>query len=58
MYHSFYKKILESNVFNIDNDKKMFLEQQISILLWFLKNNVTLKTGVMMQINLRITGIN
>ncbi len=37
----------------------MFLEQQISILERFLKNHVTLKTGVMMQkIQLRITGIN
>ncbi len=26
----------------------MFFEHQISILEWFLKNNVTLKTGVMM----------
>ncbi len=26
----------------------MFLEQQISILEWFLKDHVTLKTGVMM----------
>jgi len=25
----------------------MFLEQQISILEWFLKDHVTLKTGVM-----------
>ncbi len=37
----------------------MFLDQQISILEWFLKNHVTLKTGVMMlKIQLRITGIN
>ncbi len=27
----------------------MFLEQQISILEWFLKDHVTLKTGVIMQ---------
>ncbi len=34
----------------------MFLEQQISILEWFLKDHVTLKTGVMiMKIQLRIT---
>ncbi len=26
----------------------MFLQQQISILEWFLKDHVTLKTGVMM----------
>ncbi len=26
----------------------MFLDQQISILEWFLKDHVTLKTGVMM----------
>ncbi len=37
----------------------MFVEQQISILEWFLKDHVTLKTGVMMlKIQLRITGIN
>ncbi len=37
----------------------MFLEQQISILEWFLKGNVTLKTGVMMlKIQLYITEIN
>ncbi len=36
----------------------MFIEQQISILEWFLKNQ-TLKTGVMMlTIQLYITGIN
>ncbi len=28
----------------------MFLEQQISILEWFLKDHVTLKTGVMSNI--------
>ncbi len=39
--------------------KVMFLEQQISISEWFLKDHVTLKTGVMMlKIQLRITGIN
>ncbi len=37
----------------------MFVEQQISILEWFLKDHVTLKTGVMMlKIQLRITEIN
>ncbi len=37
----------------------MFLEQQIIILEWFLKDHVTLKTAVMMlKIQLRITGIN
>ncbi len=37
----------------------MFPEQQISILEWFLKDHVTLKTGVMMlKIQLCITGIN
>ncbi len=36
----------------------MFLEQQISILQWFLKDHVTLENGVMMQkIQLCITGI-
>ncbi len=29
----------------------MFLEQQISILEWFLKDHVTLKTGVMLLKN-------
>ncbi len=37
----------------------MFLEQQISISEWFLKDHVTLKTGVMMlKIQLCITEIN
>jgi len=37
----------------------MFLEHQISMLEWFLKDHVTLKTGVMMlKIQLCITGIN
>ncbi len=34
-------------VFNIGNNKKLFLEHQISILEGFLKEHVTLKTGVM-----------
>ncbi len=37
----------------------MFLEQQISILEWFLKDHVTPKAGVMMlKIQLCITEIN
>ncbi len=37
----------------------MFFEQQISILEWFLKDHLTLKTRVMMlKIQLRITEIN
>ncbi len=37
----------------------LFLEQQISTLEWFLKDHVTLKTGViMLNIQLCITGIN
>ncbi len=36
-----------TTVFNSNNDKQMFLEQQISILEWFLKDHVTLKTGEM-----------
>ncbi len=37
----------------------MFIKQQISILEWFLKDHVTLKTGVMMlKIQLCITGMN
>ncbi len=51
MYHGNHK--------NINIDSSMFLEQQISILEWFLKDHVTLKTGVMMlKIQLCITGIN
>ncbi len=39
--------------------KEMFLEQQISILEWFLKDPVIMKTGVMMlKIELWITEIN
>jgi len=37
----------------------MLLKHQISILEWFLKDCVTLKTGVMMlKIQLCLTGIN
>ncbi len=37
----------------------MFIEQQISILEWFLKDHVTLKTGVMtLKIQIYVTGIN
>ncbi len=43
-----------STVFIIDNNK-MFLEQQISILEYFLKDHVTLK---MLKIQLCITEIN
>ncbi len=38
-------------VLNIDNNNDntfFFLEQEISILEWFLKDHVTLKTGVML----------
>ncbi len=39
--------------------QRILKKQQISILEWFLKNHVTLKTGVMMlKIQLCITGIN
>ncbi len=45
MQHIFNKNtVIILNVNNI----KMFLEQQISMLEWFLKDHVTLKTGVMM----------
>ncbi len=41
------------------NREALFLEQQINILDWFLKDHVTMKTGVMMlKIQLCITGIN
>ncbi len=47
-----YTKILSSTtVFNID-------KQQISISEWFLKDHETLKTGVMMKMQLCILGIN
>jgi len=36
----------------------MSLEHQISILKWFLKDRVTLKTVMMLKIQLRTTGIN
>ncbi len=37
----------------------MFPEHQISILEWFLKDNMTLKSGLMMlKIQLCVTGIN
>ncbi len=42
MYHCFPQNIKYAAVFN----KIFFLEQQISILEWFLKDHVTLKTGV------------
>ncbi len=47
-------KILNSTtVFNINNNnnKKVFLEHQISILKLFLKDHLTLKTGVMTDEN-------
>jgi len=49
-----FTKILNSStIFNIDN------LQKISILEWFLKDHVTLKTGVMMlKISFAITEIN
>ncbi len=54
-----FTKILSSTtVFNIDNNKNVF-ELQISILEWFPKDHVTLKTEViMLKIQLYITGIN
>ncbi len=60
MYHSFHKninfdlkkklniKILKYIYFNIDNNEKKIIEQQINIFAWFLKDHVTLKPGVMM----------
>ncbi len=54
----FKSKNPENNV-SFFPEKKNFLEQQIIILEWFLKDHVTLKTGVMMlKIQLCITGIN
>ncbi len=54
-----FTKILNcTTIFNIDKNKKC-LKHQISILEWFLKDHVTLKTGVMMlKIQLCFTGIN
>ncbi len=48
MYHGFPpKKLRSATAIVFITYKKMFLEYQISILEWFLKNRVTLKTGVM-----------
>ncbi len=45
----FIKESWKKSVFNIDNNNnKCFFQHQISILEWFLKDHVTLKTGVMM----------
>ncbi len=46
MYHSFHKILSNTTVFNID-DKIIFYEHIISILKLFLRDHVTLKTGVM-----------
>ncbi len=41
-------EILSSTtVFNIDTNKKILFEQQISILEWFLKDHVTMDARVM-----------
>ncbi len=57
MYQSVHTNIKQNNCFKIHNN--LFLEQQISILEWFLKDHVTRKTGVMMlTIQLNITEIN
>ncbi len=47
MYHGFLQNIKQHNCFleYTDNNKKYFLS---GILEWFLKDHVTLKTGVMM----------
>jgi len=37
-----------SKIDNNNNNDKCFFEHQISLLEWFLKDHVTLKTGVMM----------
>ncbi len=56
MHLGFYKNIKLQTVFNTNNNKKCFLS---SIVEWFLKDHVTLKTGVMMlKFHLFITGIN
>ncbi len=39
---------IDNNIINDNNNNNMFLEQQVSILEWFLKDHVTLKSGVMM----------
>ncbi len=56
MHHGFYKNTVLSSkiVFNIDNKKCLC---QISILQWFLKNHVTLKTSHNVP-SCTITGIN
>ncbi len=53
------KKIIHKNIKQHNFDNTFFLNQQISILEWFLNDHVTLKTGVMMlKIKLCITQIN
>ncbi len=58
MYHGLHKYI-KKNMFLTLIIKRKFLEQQISILEWFLKDHVTLKTEVMAaNFSFAITGIN
>ncbi len=45
------KMLSRTTVFSIDNNNKCLFEQKISMLEWFLKDYVTLKTGVMMMEN-------
>ncbi len=56
MYHDFHKNIKQQKLFStliiictiFNKWPPIKTEQQISILKWFLKDHVTLKTGVMM----------
>ncbi len=58
-FFTFYSSNISEKTFTILIISEMFLEQQISILEGFLKDHVTLKTGVMMlKIQLCSTEIN
>ncbi len=50
VYHSFHKNISSktANIFNLENNKNCNNKDQMSILDWFLKDHITLKTRVMM----------
>ncbi len=47
VYHVLHKNINQQKTDLEEEEEEMFLELQISILEWFPKDHVTLKTGVM-----------
>jgi len=49
--HQDFHNLLSTTVFNIDNNI-MLMKQQITILEWFLKDHATLKSGIMLIIQL------